>query len=166
MADTIVLSIDHIVKTPGICDSEARVDGTRLSVWMLVSQLQSGASVDELLDGYAHIPLSRAQVYATLAYYYDNQSEIDALIQENDQLFAEGKAQIDAIRLSISSGDMMISAGEAADLLGLSRDSNQVPYLCREGKLDCKKLANRWFVSRESVERYAQSDRKPGPKSE
>jgi hypothetical protein len=60
----------------------------------------------------------------------------------------------------------MISAGEAADLLGLSRESSQVAHLCREGKLDCQKVANRWFVSQDSVERYAQSNRSPGPKSD
>jgi uncharacterized protein (DUF433 family) len=166
MADTIVLSIDHIVKTPGVCGGEARVDGTRLPVWTLVAQLQSGATIDELLEGYAHIPLSRAQVHAVLAYYYDHQPEIDAAIQVNDRLFAEGKGQTNAVRLSISSGEAMISAGEAADLLGLSRESSQVAHLCREGKLDCQKVANRWFVSRDSVERYAQSNRSPGPKSD
>ena len=164
MADTTVLSIDHIVKTPGVCGGAARVAGTRLPVWMLISQLLAGAGVEELLDGYDHLGLSRAQVYAALAYYYDNQGEVDAAIGENEQLFREGKVQAEAIRLSVSSGTAMISAGEAADLLGLSRDSNQVSRLCRKGKLECRKVANRWFVSRDSVERYAQSSRKPGPR--
>jgi uncharacterized protein (DUF433 family) len=166
MVDTTILTIEHIVRTPGVCGGEARIDGTRLPVWMLVAQIQSGATPDDLLAGYAHLALSRAQLYAALSYYYDHQPEIDRLIEANDQAFAEGQRETQSIRQSIAAGADLITAGEAADLLGLSRESYQVAHLCRDGILDCQKIANRWFITRESVTRYAESDRRPGPKSD
>ena len=166
MVDTTIHTIKHIVRTPGICGGNARIDGTRLPVWQIVAQLQTGATPDDLLAGYAHLPLDHAQFYAALSYYYDHQSEIDRLIEANDQRFSEGKGETNTIRQSLAAGADLITAGEAADLLGLSRESYQVANLCRDGVLDCQKIANRWFVTRESVARYAESDRRPGPKAD
>jgi hypothetical protein len=131
---------------------------------MLVAQLQSGASVDDLVAGYSHAALSRAQVYAALAYYYDHAAEVEALIQTNDQMFESGKREVEAIRAALAAGEDLIPAAEAAAMLGLSPESNQVAHLCRGGKLDGRKVANRWFVRLSSVEEYAHSSRKPGPK--
>jgi transposase len=52
----------------------------------------------------------------------------------------------------------------AAEALGLDHESRQVAKLCREGILRCRKIANRWLVSRASVEAYQKSYRKPGPR--
>jgi uncharacterized protein (DUF433 family) len=164
MVSTTVMSINYIVKTPGICGGAARIDGVRLPVHSLISQIQNGATVDEILQGYEHFSLTRAQVYAALAYYYDHQAEIDQLLREDDQFFELSKQEADAFRSNLANGETFITAREASERLGLSSQSSQVAHLCQEGKLECKKVANRWFISLSSVESYAASDRKTGPK--
>lgn len=164
MVSTQVMVISHIVKTPGVCGGAARIADTRLTVHSIVGQIRGGATIDDLLEGYAHIPLTQAQIHAALAYYYDNQDEIDGLLLEEDRLFDEGREAAAEIRMAASTGERFITAREAAEMLGLSPQSSQVAHLCREGALDGKKAANRWFVSLASVERYAKSNRTPGPK--
>jgi uncharacterized protein (DUF433 family) len=163
MVATTVLSIDYIVKTPNVCGGRARIDGTRLTVELLITQLQSGATIDELIDGYDHIPLTRAQIHAALAYYYDNQAEIDGEIAATDKAFEELKRDAADFEAALADTSLIPSA-DAAKRLGLSPQSNQLASLCRDGKLNCRKVANRWFVTVASVEEYARSNRKPGPK--
>lgn len=158
--ETTVLSINYIVKTPGICGGAPRVDGTRLSVdWIAGQMVYAGRSLDDMLADYAHIPLTAAQIHAALAYYYDHRREIDALIEESERLLDEVRGRSDVAE------DRYISAREAARIIGVVHESRQVASLCREGKLICRKVANRWLVSRRSAEQYAQSERKPGPKA-
>ena len=158
--ETTVLSIDYIVKTPGVCGGAPRVDGTRISVdWIAGQMVYAGRSLDDMLADYAHIPLTAAQIHAALAYYYDHQREIDGLIEEGEQLLDEVRGQ------SAQVEDRYISAREAAEIIGVEHESRQVASLCREGKLICRKVANRWLVSRSSAEQYARSERKPGPKA-
>jgi uncharacterized protein (DUF433 family) len=85
LSETQVLAINHIVKTPGICGGAPRIDGTRISVdWIVGQMLYAGLSIEEMLDEYAHIPLSPAQIYSALAYYYDHRDQIDRLIEAGD----------------------------------------------------------------------------------
>jgi uncharacterized protein (DUF433 family) len=163
MADT-VMSINYIVKTPAVRSGSARLADTRLTVADVIGQLQSGATVDDLVDGYAHLPVTHARIYAALAYYHDHRGEIDAELKEQDYLFNESKREGEALRSAIVSGEQYIPAREASERLGLSADSSQVAHLCQSGKLDCRKVANRWFVSVASVNAYAAANRKPGPK--
>lgn len=164
MVSTTVMSINHIVKTPGICGGAARLGETRLTVHSIVGQLKSGATIDDLLEGYAHLPLTRAQIHAALAYYYDHQAEIDRLLEEEAQVFEESRREAAELRSVMAAGEEFVTAREASERLGLSPGSSQVAHLCQEGKLECRKVANRWFVSRASLEAYAASDRRPGPK--
>ena len=57
-----------------------------------------------------------------------------------------------------------VTAKEAADLLGIDHESRQVAKLSRQGLLLGKKIANRWMISRASIEAYRISYRKPGPR--
>jgi hypothetical protein len=124
--------------------------------------MQAGASLEDLLEGYAHIPLSRAQIHAALAYYYDHQAEIDRLLADEERLLDQIKDEASALRQSIPQ-DGYITAREAAEMLKLSPGSSQIAHLCAAGALNGRKVANRWFVSRTSVLAYAATDRKPGP---
>lgn len=55
----------------------ARIYGSRIRVMDIIAyHLRQGISVDELLEGFPQ--LSRADIYAALAYYYDNMDEIEA----------------------------------------------------------------------------------------
>lgn len=163
MVSTTVMSINYIVKSPQVCGGVAHLAQTRLTVHSIVGQLKSGATIDDLLEGYAHLPLTRAQVHAALAYYYDNQAEIDALLDDDARLLGQIKREATDIR-NAKDSEKLITASEASKRLGLSAQSSQVAHLCQEGKLIGKKVANRWFVSLASVEAYAAGNRKPGPR--
>lgn len=72
--DTVVLSIQHIVKTPGVCAGVARVAGRRIPVHQIAYEvLQLGRSIADLVDSY---DLTPAQIHAALAHFYDHSDEI------------------------------------------------------------------------------------------
>jgi uncharacterized protein (DUF433 family) len=160
MVDTTILSIDYIVKTPGICSGEPRIDGTRITVeWIAGQMVYAGRTMDEMLEDYAHVPLSPSQIHAVLAYYYDHQDEIDDLIAKSEILIEEIKQ-----RHAGAEPVDYVTAKEAAEILGVDHQSRHIAKLCRDGVLEGKKLANRWLITRASLEAYRNSPRKPGPR--
>lgn len=156
------MAIEHIVKTPGICGGRARIDGTRITVELVVRLIQDGAVVDELIEGYAHIPLSRAQIYAALAYYHDHRAEIDEEIARIGEMEAEGLAEYRARagRPARPAADIdhrqFATAKEAARELGL-KDASSIRKLIAEGNLVAQKFppgaTHRaiWLVDRQSL---------------
>jgi excisionase family DNA binding protein len=56
----------------------------------------------------------------------------------------------------------LLSASQAARVLGVTRQ--QVYLLLRQGKLPKVEIGGFLLVPRDAVERYASSERKPGPK--
>jgi excisionase family DNA binding protein len=56
-----------------------------------------------------------------------------------------------------------ITPREAAALLGVT--SHHVRYLTRKGIIEGRKFGHAWMVSRTSVEDYAATERRPGPRS-
>lgn len=161
MADKAVLAINHIVKTLGVCGGAPRVDGTRITVdWIAGQMIYAGRTMAEMVEDYAHVPLTPSRLHAALAYYYDHQDEIDSLIADNEQILEELR------QLQRPSGiEGYVTAKQAAEMLGIDHKGRHIARLCREGVLTCKKMANRWMVSRVSIEAYKHSDRKPGPRS-
>ena len=55
-----------------------------------------------------------------------------------------------------------ITTKEAAQIL--SKTDSRIRQLLLKGELVGKKFGSVWMVSKQSVNRYAQVDRKPGPK--
>jgi uncharacterized protein (DUF433 family) len=71
-----------ITKTPNVCGGDARIDGTRIPVWVLVNCRRQGASPADVLQAYPSLKaadLEAAWTYATL-----HQDEIDQAIRENE----------------------------------------------------------------------------------
>ena len=65
----------HIVRTPGTCGGRARIDGTRITVWLVVTWVvRGGLSPEEFVEQYPGVTL--AQVHDALSFYYDHQDEI------------------------------------------------------------------------------------------
>jgi uncharacterized protein (DUF433 family) len=76
--------ISHITKTPDICGGRACIAGHRIRVMdIVVWHEKRGYSADEIVDMFPGIQL--ADVYAALAYYFDNREEIDADFQKEDE---------------------------------------------------------------------------------
>jgi uncharacterized protein (DUF433 family) len=82
----------HIVKTPGTCGGLPRIEGTRITVNLIVRQVvRARRTPEEVLIAHPHLTL--AQIHAALAYYFDNRAELDASLQDADRLEAELRAQ-------------------------------------------------------------------------
>ena len=76
----------HIVKIEGVCGGEAIIEGTRIAVWHIVGYYYKvGMSVEEILTEWDY--LTPAQVFSALAYYHDNQEEIDRVRQQNSYAY-------------------------------------------------------------------------------
>jgi uncharacterized protein (DUF433 family) len=74
MADVIR---QHITKTPGVCAGKACIAGHRIRVMdVVVWHEMRGMSPEEIVHNFPGITL--ADVYAALAYYFDNRAEIEA----------------------------------------------------------------------------------------
>lgn len=69
----------YIVRSAGIRNGNAILEGTRIGVHDVIGLLQSGETV-ETVAANCFPQLSRAQIYECLAYYEDHRGEIDVLV--------------------------------------------------------------------------------------
>ena len=83
---------EYIVSTPGTCDGEPRIAGTRIKVRHVYTWVErQGLTVAEVVENYPH--LSRSAVHAALAYYWAHPDEIHAAIAAEERFVAELKAK-------------------------------------------------------------------------
>ncbi len=81
---------DYIVSTPGTCNGESRIAGTRIKVRHVFNWVERlGMSVTEVVENYPQ--LTRSAVHAALAYYWSHVDEIEQAASEEDRLVAELK---------------------------------------------------------------------------
>ena len=71
-----------ITKTPGVMGGDARIDTTRIPVWLLASYRNDGATDAFILDCYPH--LSAADLVNVWAYAEAYPDEIDEAIRQQD----------------------------------------------------------------------------------
>ena|SRR5438552_2726609 len=91
MTDTIQVGTNYIVKTPGTLGGRARIDGTRMGVADVVNlYVRNKMPVEQITDEY---PVTLAQIYAALAYYYDHPAEIDDYLDEYERQSEEHAAE-------------------------------------------------------------------------
>jgi uncharacterized protein (DUF433 family) len=76
-----------LASSPNVCGGRLRIEGTRITVNQIAVLCKEGLSAEEISKEYPH--LSLAQIYASLAYYYANQEEMEKVLQEEEE---EGKA--------------------------------------------------------------------------
>ena len=75
----------HIVKAPDTCAGLPRIEGTRITVNLIVTEVvRARKTPEEVLINHPHLTL--AQIHAALAYYFDNRAEVDAALQQSDLL--------------------------------------------------------------------------------
>ncbi len=69
-------AIDTLLsRSPDVCGGRMRIEGTRVTVHQIATCYRQGLTPEEIGEQCA--PISLAQVYAALAYYHANRSEID-----------------------------------------------------------------------------------------
>lgn len=89
MTDVLQQHIKIVEKRAG---PRACIAGTRIRVQDIVMwHERAGWSVDEIVDQYPH--LTKADVHAALAYYWDHYDEIEREIAEDDAFVEELKRQ-------------------------------------------------------------------------
>lgn len=71
----------YVVREPGICGGRPSIRGTRIAVANIAFRHRRGESVDEMLEAWPH--LTPAQIYDSLAYYYDHKAEIDEEVERS-----------------------------------------------------------------------------------
>lgn len=72
-----------ISRNPGLRGGRPCVAGTGVSVRRIAVLHNSGEAPEDIASNFGH--LSLAQVHAALAYYYANQTEIDADLEAEDR---------------------------------------------------------------------------------
>ena len=77
------LKLNAVQQTPGICGGHARIQNTRIPVWILVSFQQQGANDTELLQKYPS--LTPEDLTAAWDYYKQYRSEIDLAIATQNE---------------------------------------------------------------------------------
>lgn len=99
MASAAKTAYAHITKDPGIRGGKACIDKTRIAVMDVVQLQREGKRPEEMLNIFA-VPLTLAQVYAALTYYYDHPDEVEASFAREDAV----EAQIDRDRAKYLKG--------------------------------------------------------------
>ncbi|HKI53502.1 MAG TPA: DUF433 domain-containing protein [Anaerolineales bacterium] len=74
---------------------KARIVGSAITVEEIVNMhLRNGISIDALAEDY---DLNHAQIHAALAYYYTHKEDIDAGIQQSEQLLEENAVPLTSL---------------------------------------------------------------------
>jgi uncharacterized protein (DUF433 family) len=92
--------INHIE----IRNGQARIVGRNVKVKMVISRLihGTGATTDEVMEQYN---LSRAEVHAVLAYYYDHKEAIDRFFEAEDRFAREHIPSVDTLKARLRGED-------------------------------------------------------------
>jgi uncharacterized protein (DUF433 family) len=79
-----------------IRDGQARIVGRNVKVKMVISRLLygTGATVDEVMEQYG---LSRSEVLACLAYYYDYRNAIEEHFQAQEEAVHQAAVPLDKL---------------------------------------------------------------------
>lgn len=72
---------EYITRSDDVLSGEPIIEGTRTPVRAVVETWRLGTPPEEIPQGLPH--LTRAQVFAALAYYSDHQDEINTYIERN-----------------------------------------------------------------------------------
>jgi len=73
-----------LVRTPGVCGGNLRIDGTRMTVNQIVTLYKQGLTAEQSVEQYSQLTLR--EIYAVLAWYYEHKVEFD------EELAAEAAA--------------------------------------------------------------------------
>ena len=145
MNDTTILSIEHIVRTPGIVGGKPRIAGRRLPVHHIVyAHERQGFSVEWLAETYE---LTSAQVYAALTYYHDHKDEIDQIMREEDDLVEQLP---DSVWQEADVLNAVMTVTEIAQTYHL--DPGVIRKTCLEGWIPARKSGSAWLIRRHDAE--------------
>jgi uncharacterized protein (DUF433 family) len=80
-----IVIVQHITKTSGVCGGKSCIAGHRIRVMdVVVWHEMRGYCADEIVAMFPGITLG--DVYAALAYYFDNRQEVDGDFKRDEQI--------------------------------------------------------------------------------
>jgi uncharacterized protein (DUF433 family) len=86
------MNYPHIVQTPDVCSGLPRIEGTRITVNVIVREVvRLRRTPEEVLMAHPHLTL--AQIHAALAYYFDNREQVEGSLREADDIVASLRAR-------------------------------------------------------------------------
>lgn len=159
MAEATHVGTSYIVQAPGILGGRPHIEGRRLGVHDVVNVVvRLGGSVEEAVEMY---DLTPAQVHAALAYYYDHQAEIDAIIAENARLASEHSDDERSLALKAQARQRMqarrtdpdaeMTATEIAEEFGIA--SRVVRQTASKGWIPARKSGSTWLIRRQDAQK-------------
>jgi len=80
----------HIVCIPGVQGGTPIVRGAYKTVWGIVELFHQGRTPEQIVEDKGE-PLTLAQVYDALSYYYDNKEEIEGIISRQNAAMEEAR---------------------------------------------------------------------------
>ncbi|MFO0803257.1 MAG: DUF433 domain-containing protein [Gemmataceae bacterium] len=87
----VIISTEHITKTPGVCGGKACIAGRRIRVMdIVVWYKHQGRSAADIAESFS---ITQADVHAAMAYYLDHEEEIEASFEESRKWDEFGKTQ-------------------------------------------------------------------------
>ena len=85
----------HIVRVQGVCGGRPIIEGTRLSVKLIVGWVRMGMTVNDILNQYPN--LTAAEVTDALAYYDGHPEEIEAEFLEEERYLLDEIPRLQAM---------------------------------------------------------------------
>lgn len=79
-----------LVRTPGVCGGNLRIDGTRMTVNQIVTLHLQGLTAEQIVEQYPERTLG--EIFGVLAWYHEHKAEFD------EELAAEAAADVAAER--------------------------------------------------------------------
>jgi uncharacterized protein (DUF433 family) len=86
------MNYPHIIQTPDVCSGLPRIDGTRITVNVIVREVvRLRRTPEEVLIDHPHLTL--AQIHSALAYYFDNRGQVEASLSEAETVVESLRAR-------------------------------------------------------------------------
>lgn len=86
---TVPTEYAHIVRTPGVLGGEPRIAEHRIRVRDIVAARDHGGFTPEQIASSVYPGLTKAQVYAALAYFEDHREEIERAEAVEERIVAD-----------------------------------------------------------------------------
>ena len=91
---TTIIDYPRISRSSIANGGEPTINGSKIPVRIIVGYYQMGMTEAEILQGFPQ--LQPADIFSALAFYFENKSEMDALIEQYGREYDEAKIRFNS----------------------------------------------------------------------